>query len=225
MSWTGENRTAISEALRQLSLYGGNEKAAKVVSAYYSGVTTEYELWRQALWRLDHLWWAFWWSRHAIHYAVELLDAEILQVKAGLTNLTADEVDVLCTVLRRLKGAKYDAKLRVLLDHLVWYPDPAAEPFSRAFILMHRVRMGVTALNEMVELQINELAATTQLSALNAKQNRQDDEAMRLYGQAARIYRQLADLVPERKSQYLVKASVASKIGGVVDQLLKLSAS
>lgn len=225
MSWTSENDQEIQKALAAWRVNKIPQQEVRLVSAYYSGVGTEFAWWRKAPWRLKHLYRAMLWQRQALKHARSaftaflpgLVDPEGSEHRVP----TADHVDVLATVFWRLGRSKDGEKAISLLKFIHEYGDKTMGKHTQAFIMMHRVRFGLDSWSNEVHDCVLRLA---QQIANRARQAPAETRRAGM-GQAARIMRQLALFLPKHHTLYaehLAYAELFAKEGGATDQLLKL---
>ena len=221
MSWTGNNKIEIETALRHFEITPTCNNAVGVASAYYSGVGTMYAKWRQNHWRFDYLIKSLWWRSKALAYAVQSAQTFLLDLKfSDEEKPTADSVDVLCSVFYRLGRSRHNKEAKALLSYMQSQP-PAWSWHTRAFLLMHEVRFGMKVMTDELEQEVVSLAKSI---AHAAALEHLDGGGISLYGQVSRIYRNLANLLPEshpRRAQYMKKSLDLAKRFNIVDQVLK----
>jgi hypothetical protein len=221
MSWTGNNLKAIQAALRHFEITPTCNNAVGVASAYYSGVGTMYIKWRQNPWRFDYLIKSLWWRSRALAYAVPSAQTFLSDLQfSDEEKPTADSVDVLCSVFYRLGRGRHNKEAKALLSYINSKP-PAWSWHTRSFLLMHEVRFGMKVMTDELEKEVVSLAKSI---VHGAALEHSDGGDISLYGQVSRIYRNLANLLPDshpRRAQYLKKSFDLAKRFNVVDQVLK----
>ncbi len=250
MSWTGEFEEAIRKAECSLRKHPNAVNFAAAASANYSGAGTCFALvkkyWLHVPRAIACLVYGYGYLRRAKHYADQayLLHAQLaMRGRIGPDTLNADQIDVLCTVwyrltlsrrrairarglLRQVAGwrqreTSYGA-LRTSDGNLVVGPDTIWSLHTEAFIRMHRVRYGLDEWSESTHDHVLRLAEQT---ATSARAGNTEEQKRSGLGQAARIMRQLAHMLPRsdpRRQKHLQLAKRYAREGNVTDQLLKL---
>lgn len=222
MSWTGENKNDISKAEMVLQVGRTPTALLAAASAYYAGVGTCVARFRTKPWKLLLLVRAWRWSRRALQLADEArLGARIEGKQVPAYDFTFDQIDVICTIWYRFGSAQQKLWGKELLLFAAQRMDPrAASVHTLAFIALHRVRYGLDCWSDDVHDRVLS-------SALKVARDARDGKTDKLsgFGQASRIMRQLATMMPKadtRRNRHLEMATVYAKQGGATDQLVKL---
>lgn len=218
MSWTGDNRVAIASALRAYRKKQTTETAVQVLSVYYSALGTTFKRWRQSPWFLHLLPQMLWYRHRIIYYLDNFIDC-IPPGHIG-TVLSPDMLDVVATVVWRLRLVEYHNMVWFMLMRMSTRTD--MDTHTKAFLWMHRVRYEIEKNDDDFRsgvLGLGEAVASEASALLGA-------DAQARFGQASRIFRQLAEFAKSDNSLYtaaITRARQCAETGGVTDQLLKLT--
>lgn len=229
MSWVGDHGDAITEAEAALATNRRPAELVVAVSAYYSSAGAALQQWKQQPWRVFLLLAGVRQGIAALRLANEVYRksfALALKYPDVWVQLrpTLDQIDVLVTVWYRFGFGFYQKEAQELLyfaQRAVVKGDVAKH--TQAFILMHRIRYGLEELNWIT---YHQLASLSEEVVKLARSYDQPQAGQAEFGQAARIMRQVAGLLPKqdsRREHHLRLAKEYAIEGGVTDQLLKLS--
>lgn len=205
MSWTGNywGRFGVIQKAER-DFYEGVRSAADMValaSVHYSAAGTAFvRLKRGNVFYLWRLWQARTRALALVNQAYDI----------GGRGFTADQVDVACCIWWRFD--RRTKRAVPALRRLCMYPGEKAH--TLAFILMHKVRWGEERLTTLVVDLLQELGRAAWASGEAA--------------QAARVYRQLHDLLPSGHSLRTVlreRAAACALEVGATDQLEKMGQS
>jgi hypothetical protein len=220
-SWTGGHQKAIEDAEMALEAARTTATLVSAASAYYGACGAAFAELKRRLWKLRLVPKLMAWRRKALRSAAEArtmatdLDSQVRY------QITADQVDVLCSVWFHFGGARQTDWARELLKHVAEHVDARKiEPHTLAFIALHRVRFGLDVWSEAVHDRVLRSAQQVAKQARAQPEGRQAE-----LGQASRIMRQLAGMLPASDRRVELHRSMAeqyAKEAGATDQLLKL---
>ncbi len=221
MSWTGEHEKAVNAAERALEVARTPAALVSAASAYYGGCGALFLRWKRQPWKFGLIYSGLAWKQKALRLADEAREVSVTNDTPVRVQLTADQIDVLCTVWYRFGGARQRWWGCELLTYLAVNTNVRMiEPHTLAFIALHRVRYGLDEWSEAIHDRVLRSAQQVAKQARAQPEGRQSG-----LGQAARIMRQLAAMLPasdRRVELHHIMAEQYAKEAGATDQLLKL---
>ena len=217
MSSNVNNAGAILDAMKRSQTLADE---IQLVTTYFEASRTEWE----TIARNRYYWWRLWWMWKYRWLALRHADRAYSYIENGEAP-TYDQIDVLCTVWRRLAQTDEVCQIRakkILSEMGVPTPNNITiHAHTAAFIIMHRLWYEIDVMTPNTERIIAGLGHTcSELASYIVYA----DARQTAYKQASRVYARLATYLSSknpRKRDYLRLSREMARLGNVSDQLLK----